>query len=690
MSINRYELIKRHNPVLRDFSSFSPLTVGNGEIAFSADITGFQTFPQIYENHTPLCTQSQWGWHTTPPAPGEENFSYGNLELGQYEVNGRKVGYVTKSEGQEGLFTWLRENPHRLHLGQIGLGLTLSGGKKAEPSDLKEAVQTLDLWRGNLLSRFKVEGKEVAVQTLCHPQSDMLAFHVKSPLITTEQLEITFAFPYASHKKTAAYWSKEDRHTTEIVGYSENTTDLLRVLDGDRYFVRLTHSPGCRFIKTGRNRFSLKGREGSGILWFSVSFSPVPHRQPLPSFHDTQAACETHWEDYWSRGGAIDFTGSTDKRAGELERRIVLSRYLLAIQCAGTLPPQETGLTYNSWYGKFHLEMHWWHGVHFPLWGRPDLLEKSLWWYISLLPKAQALARSQGYKGARWPKMVSPEGMDSPSVIGPLLIWQQPHPIYYAELCYRARPTPETLALYRDLVLETAAFLASYAHHDPSKDRYVLGPGLIPAQENHAPEITLNPTFELEYWAFGLKTANLWRRRLSLEPDKNWEAIASGLAPLPVGDGVYLAHENCPDTFKSFNHDHPSMLGALGVLPGTKAEPAIMEQTLRKVLNCWHMDSMWGWDYPMMAMTAARLGLKDLAVDLLLLDTGKNTYSESGHNRQADDLRLTLYLPGNGGLLTAVAMMAAGWDGKTGGGNTAAFPDDGSWQVAWEGLAPMP
>ena len=46
---------------------------------------------------------------------------------------------------------------------------------------------------------------------------------------------------------------------------------------------------------------------------------------------------------------------------------------------------------------------------------------------------------------------------------------------------------------------------------------------------------------------------------------------------------------------------------------------------------------------------------------------------------------LTIYLPGNGGLLYAVAMMAAGWDG---GPETHApgFPDDGSWTVRFEGL----
>ena len=57
------------------------------------------------------------------------------------------------------------------------------------------------------------------------------------------------------------------------------------------------------------------------------------------------------------RSGIVDFGLCKDPRARELERRVVLSQYLLAIQDAGDTPPQETGLTYNSWFGKFHLEM---------------------------------------------------------------------------------------------------------------------------------------------------------------------------------------------------------------------------------------------------------------------------------------------------------------------------------------------
>jgi hypothetical protein len=69
------------------------------------------------------------------------------------------------------------------------------------------------------------------------------------------------------------------------------------------------------------------------------------------------------------RAAQSTFPPASDPRAFELERRTVLSQYLLAIQSSGAMPPAETGLTCNSWYGKFHLEMHPWHAAWLPLWG---------------------------------------------------------------------------------------------------------------------------------------------------------------------------------------------------------------------------------------------------------------------------------------------------------------------------------
>ena len=114
-------------------------------------------------------------------------------------------------------------------------------------------------------------------------------------------------------------------------------------------------------------------------------------------------------------GGAIDLSETADPRAHELERRIVLSQYVTAVHSSGIMQPQESGLTCNTWFGKFHIEMYWWHCAHFALWGRPQLLENSMSELLRILPKAREIARKQGFCGARWPKMIGPEGNQSPS-----------------------------------------------------------------------------------------------------------------------------------------------------------------------------------------------------------------------------------------------------------------------------------
>lgn len=691
MAIDRYALVMRHNPILKDFNTSSPLSVGNGEFAFTVDATGMQTYPARYSDKMPLCTQSQWGWHTTPVSSEKDSYSYKELEPELYDTYGRKVGYFTDSKGQEEIFHWLRQNPHRLNLGQIGLEMTMDDGMKVDMDNISDIYQTLNMWEGLIYSDFSARKKAVSVKTCCHPDADILAFSIESELVREGHLNLHLKFPYASPEKTASNWYEDERHSTDIIGLSSNRIDLLRLFEHDHYFVSIMFTGEGQIERTGRNALILKPETGQDNFQLICSFSQNPVRGRLPSFEDTVRASKARWKNFWSNGGTVQLAESKDIRAIELERRIVLSQYLTAIQCAGSLPPPppETGLTCNSWYGKFHLEMHWWHAAHFCLWNRAHLLEKSLWWYKKILPRARRLASLQGYRGARWPKMVGSEGVDSPSNIGPLLIWQQPHPISYAELCYRVRPNKDTLTTYKDIVFETAEFMASFVVWDTENNRYVLGPPTIPAQENHEPEITINPTFELEYWCFGLNLANLWRERLGFEINTNWKDVANNLASLPEKEGVYLAHENCPDTYTGFNFDHPSMLGAFGMLPGKKVNTAIMSNTLDKVLERWKLEETWGWDFPMMAMTAARLGRPELAIEILLMDSPKNGYLPNGHNRQGMRCDLPLYLPGNGGLLFAVAMMAAGWDDCK-DKDAPGFPKNGEWQVEWEELHPIP
>src|SRR5262249_41034830 len=113
--------------------------------------------------------------------------------------------------------------------------------------------------------------------------------------------------------------------------------------------------------------------------------------------------------------------------------------YIMGAQEAGSLPAQETGLAANSWFGKFHMEMYWWHAAHWALWGRADILEKSLSHLEQMMPPGREMAKREGCKGLKWSKMTERSGVESPWGIGPILVWQQPHPIYLAEQVWRAR-----------------------------------------------------------------------------------------------------------------------------------------------------------------------------------------------------------------------------------------------------------
>lgn len=685
--IDRRALVTRHIPVLRHFDRESPLSVGNGELAFTADVTGLQTFADAYDETIPLGTLAQWGWHT---APNPKQWTIETFGFTPFESHGRKVGYADiPGDRRTPEIEWLRTNPHRLHLGRIGFRLTRRDGRSAAPEDLTEIEQALDLWNGSLVSRFTFDGKRVEVETLSHPRDDQIGVRVRSPLVGSEQLGVEIRFPYGTGQATAADWSQPGAHSTVVRRPATNAASFARRLDGDSYLVRAVWSSGATLTETGVHTFRLTPERGSRVLELVAAFTP-DDRAPAPhSFEDAQSAAKDHWNRFWSTGGAIDLSGSTDPRWRELERRIVLSQYLTAIQCAGRYPPQETGLTFNSWEGKFHLEMHWWHAAQFALWDRLPLLDRSLDYYGSILPRARETAHRQGYRGARWPKMTSPSGVESPSSVGPFLVWQQPHPIFYAELVYRERADPATLDRFRDVVFDSAEFMASYATFDPATARYVLGPPLQCAQEIFPKDRTSNCTFELAYWRWGLETAQVWRGRLGLARHPEWDKVLAGLAPLPVRDGKYLFAGSAPGSFDDprWAKDHPAVTAAFGILPGPGVDRETMRRTLDWIWERWSRPDTWGWDYPMIAMTAARLGDPSRAIDALLLDTPKNHYRTNGHNHQRPGL--TIYLPGNGGLLYAAAFMAAGWDGAP-DRPAPGFPADGRWIVRSERLRGAP
>ncbi len=691
--IDREALVNRHNPHVKAFDPLASLSVGNGEFAYTVDITGLQTFSTEYKNGVPLGTQAQWGWHSSPnlehfvpeDALKEYDFGHGHKEL--YSVQFNEPGR------QNDAANWLRTNPHRLHLGIIGLEL----GDEAKLLDIKNVDQTLNLWKGVVNSHFSWRGYQFDVATVCHPQMDMISANITSKARTG--IKFRFPYPTGGHSDDACNWNADDMHSTEIIAHSTSGVVLKRTLDSTVYYVTVRWEGKAVLKEKSKNYFVLTPQTDK--LSFSCRYTiynPLLSvqgkeikfpTQSLPSFTQTATAAANYWINFWKQGAAVDFSHCTDPRAGELERRVVQSQYLLTIQCAGATPPQETGLTYNSWFGKFHLEMIWWHQAWQPLWGHKDLLDHTLGWYESVEPIARSIAKRQGFDGIRWMKMTDPSGMEAPSKVGSFLIWQQPHLIYLAELIYRANPSNAVIKKYNHLIQETAEFMYSFATYDKAKDRYVLK-GAIPAQETLRAAETVNPPFELSYWHFAMEVAQKWRERSGQQRNKAWDEMIAKLSPLAYNDDcLYLAAETALDTYRDirFTSDHMAVLGAVGILPlSSQVRLDYMKNTLHWIWDNWNWDQTWGWDYPMTAMNAARLGEPEKAVGALLMNKRTNTYLISGHNYQDD--RLRIYLPGNGGLLTAVAMMCAGWDGCT--MENPGFPKDGKWDVRWEGLNPMP
>lgn len=716
--IDRRALVDRHNPVLTGAAPATEvLTVGNGDCALTVDVTGLQTMPGLHalrpdplrvvgdgsdglpeqidrafsaaDFQIPIQTQSSWGWYSSRPVrdlPFDEAVTVHATSRGEVPYPDRQ-GLLRPGDGiPPGQWpgAWHHFNPRRAHLGRLALLCRDDPRAAEDPAHYTAVRTTLDLWTGTVTAEYAIDGIQARVRTVADPHVARFAVRIESDALR-EGWSVGWVFdPQADD---LAEFEHPLQASTRWRRHRASAWTALRCIEDLAYEVDVVatgelHHPwgGEAVIATTSN----------AVLDLVVTLRHVEDRDaalngveaPLgeqPGFAEVEAASRSWWGAYWQRGAMVSLEGSSDPRAGELERRIVLSQQLTAVLSAGSTPPAETGLVYNSWSGKFHLEMHWWHAAHFALWGRGDLLERSLGWYHDVLPVARRTAQWQGFRGARWPKQTDPSGKESPSSIGVFLLWQQPHIIHLLELLVAEGRSEGFLELHYPLVEATADFMTDAVEWRDG--RAELPPPLIPAQESYLAdrETTRNPTFELAYWSWALTIANRWRERLGLPRRSDWEAVATSMRrPSSLEDGTYAAVSSPPYLIRK---DHPSMLMALGWLPPSgMVETDAMRATLDAVWESWDFSTTWGWDYPVMAMTSARLGDLPRAFDALLHDSRKNRYLANGHCPQMPGF-LTLYLPANGGLLAAVAHIAAA--------EAAGVDPAPGWTLRAEGFVPL-
>lgn len=709
-SIDRRPIVERNNPHTETVDTLASLTVGNGRFALTVDATGMQSFPEYYRGGIPLGTFSEWGWHSMPNSKGyraadaleERDFGRGHKEL--YAVQPKAPGR------QHDAAEWLRANPQRMHLGCIGFDIP-------RPELVGNVSQRLDMWTGKITSDFDCQGHRYHVETVCHPRRDLIAVRIASSTIPNTPsaaspmaLRLRIPYPTGGHSDDGCNWNADKKRFITIRKVADTVaSDRLRIaVDSSDYFVDLRYvtenqEEGRIVIDNTAKECRIPMAEtGELICEFAPEEKALGGLGNM-DFDDVAEASAAFWKDYWTRGGIVDLSATDDARARELERRIVQSIYLLAVNDRQNFPPAETGLTYNSWFGKFHLEMIYWHQAWQALWGHAADLERSFDWYFRAAPMAREIAARQGFGGVRWMKMTDPSAAEAPSNVGSYLIWQQPHLIYLANLLYRAAKSKgdtadasRILRKFGPLVEATAEFMYDFAGRDSVSGKYFLS-GYIPAQETLKASTTRNSPFELSYWLTAMKIAQQWRKLTGKEPNSEWDSLISGLPPLPSKNGIYLTAEGAPlidhraaqtDTpvgDDCYASDHPMPLGTLGMMPGSRLmTQERMDSTYDWTLANWNWQKTWGWDYPMTAMCATRLHRPDDAVGALLMAVAKNIYLPQGHNWQTP--RLRCYLPGNGGLLLAVALMAAGWDGCT-------TPEPGfppAWKVRYEGILPLP
>ncbi|KAF2714157.1 hypothetical protein K504DRAFT_462589 [Pleomassaria siparia CBS 279.74] len=673
--IDREAIVRQFNLKLNQSHAYSPVQVGNGNFAFGVDVTGLQTF-------VPHNTLSSWAWHNSslPTTPNQTAITdYTGVDWWTHD---RLVNYAQPNPAEKDISQWMIANPHRINLGRIGLWF---GGQDVSEETLVGKIQELDLWTGVIYSTFLFNGVQVQVQTVASPETDTVAIKLQSELLKTGILGVFFDFPYASGKDKfdapfVGIWNATANHTTELKS-ANSRASIRHTLDATSYFADVawdTEASISRF-SNDTHKYILVPKKTSDTFALTVTYSPESSKD-TETFQKVKEKATGWWSDYWSSGAFASLPINTNTSAKELQRRIVLSQYLLAVNGAGKDPAQESGLVNNGWYGKFHMEMVFWHLAHWTLWDKWSIYDRSIAVYERFHQANCDRARKQSYNGARIGKMSDPSGRSAPGGINSLLIWQQPHPMFFAEMEYRKFPTETTLRKWDVILTAVADFMVSYAYWNVSTHVYDLGPPMYPVSENTNPNQTVNPTFELAYWRFGLNVAEQWKLRQEKPIPADWHFVKENLAPFPIENDVYVLYDGVKDmwTTPALAEDHPGLLGIYGWLPpDPRLNLTTFNLTVEKVYQSWNFPNSYGWDFPLLAITAARLGDAERAVHWLL--DASNQFDEVG--MPVGGTRVpTPYFPASAGLLLAVGMMAGGWDGMDGPN----FPK--GWQVVLEGF----
>lgn len=584
--------IIKYNLKFNHIDSKNPVTIGNGDFAITLDQTGTQSLYEIYKD-IPLSTMSNKNW-----------FYKDKKDIKPSYVDGK--AYMLFNLDNDPNYQTNRQYPFKYSFMQI---LLYDNDKLIDINNIKDVKQELDLYKGIVTSSFNYKEKINKTISFIYQEHDEFNFKLQS-----DNLNLALKFNYPSYTKNG--------YRLDILPNVLVKEDRITLLYDDKNSLsfKLKSSSNYQIVE---NTLIFDDNNVS----FSLALDEIKEGKLL--------------DEFWKCDNGIIIDNE------ELVKKMVLSKYLLHVNSTGIYPPQESGLTYNCWNSKFHLEMHLIHSLWNIYNNHVGDLVKSFDYYLSIMPSSLKRASLNGYKGLRFPKMTGPDGEDSPSNIGPLLIWQAPHILFMLQEIYYLYNKENIIKKYEPLISGTIDFMISFLTLKDSK--YQMLDPLLEACESIPLDRCQNPSFELEYWRYTLERQPKIDTVLYGHQRYDYLDITSKIITPKEDDGIYLKTYGVIDKYDLYK-DHPTEGFLMSFFKSKIVDKEKMVKTIDYILKNMDLSSYWGWDFPFLGLSLLNCGEIEKSIEVTQLNTINNQYLYNGYNTSPrDDLKA--YLPGNGAFL---------------------------------------
>lgn len=584
--------IIKYNLKFNHIDSKNPVTIGNGDFAITLDQTGTQSLYETYKD-IPLSTMSNKNW-----------FYKDKKNIKPSYVDGK--AYMLFNLDNDPNYQTNRQYPFKYSFMQI---LLYDNDKLIDINNIKDVKQELDLYKGIVTSSFNYKEKINKTISFIYQDHDEFNFKLQS-----DNLNLALKFNYPSYTKNG--------YRLDILPNVLVKEDRIKLLYDDKNSLSFKLKSSSKY-QIVENTLIFDDNNVS----FSLALDEIKEGKLL--------------DEFWKCDNGIIIDNE------ELVKKMVLSKYLLHVNSTGIYPPQESGLTYNCWNSKFHLEMHLIHSLWNIYNNHVGDLVKSFDYYLSIMPSSLKRASLNGYKGLRFPKMTGPDGEDSPSNIGPLLIWQAPHILFMLQEIYYLYNKENIIKKYEPLISGTIDFMISFLTLKDSK--YQMLDPLLEACESIPLDRCQNPSFELEYWRYTLERQPKIDTVLYGHQRYDYLDITSKIITPKEDDGIYLKTYGVIDKYDLYK-DHPTEGFLMSFFKSKIVDKEKMVKTIDYILKNMDLSSYWGWDFPFLGLSLLNCGEIEKSIEVTQLNTINNQYLYNGYNTSPrDDLKV--YLPGNGAFL---------------------------------------